>query len=222
MTPSAAPSARRSSHGRPHPRSFYDRETAAVARDLLGSVLEHRTAAGTLRGRIVEVEAYLGPHDPACHSATGWSERTRHLHGPPGTVYVYLIYGMHWCVNAVTREAGHGSAVLLRAVEPLAGIDVMRGWRGRLVGDRRLASGPGNLCRAFGIDRRHDGTTFPRGALRILAGHRVADAEVVTTPRIGITKAAEWPLRFAVRGSAAVSGSRQHRLPAVEQDAELP
>lgn len=186
--------------------AFYDRPTETVARQLLGCLLEHRTPAGMTRGRIVEVEAYLGPDDPACHSARGWSERTRHLHGPPGRAYVYRIYGLHWCVNAVTRETGHGSAVLLRAVEPLAGVELMRRRRGR-VPDRQLARGPGNLCQAFGITGDEDGVSLSRGALRILEGPGVADADVFVTARIGISKAAEWPLRFVVRGSPFASGS---------------
>ena len=186
--------------------AFYDRPTETVARQLLGCVLEPRTPVGMTRGRIVEVEAYLGPDDPACHSARGWSERTRHLHGPPGRAYVYRIYGLHWCVNAVTRETGHGSAVLLRAVEPLAGVELMRRRRGR-VPDRQLARGPGNLCQAFGITGDEDGVSLSRGALRILEGPGVADADVLVTARIGISKAAEWPLRFVVRGSPFASGS---------------
>lgn len=186
--------------------AFYDRPTETVARALLGCLLEHRTPAGTTRGRIVEVEAYPGPHDPACHAARGWSERTRHLHGPPGRAYVYRIYGLHWCVNAVTREAGHGSGVLLRAVEPLTGLDLMRRRRGA-VPDWQLARGPGNLCQAFGITGGQGGVSLSRGALRILEGPGVADADVLLTPRIGITQAAEWPLRYVVRGSPFASGS---------------
>lgn len=190
--------------------AFYARSTEAVARDLLGCLLEHRTPTGMTRGRIVEVEAYLGPDDPACHSARGWSERTRHLHGPPGRAYVYRIYGLHWCVNAVTREVGHGAAVLLRAVEPIDGLDVMRARRGA-VPDRQLARGPGNLCQAFGITGAEDGISLSRGPLRILRGDPVSDADVLWTPRIGITQAAEWPLRVLVRESPWVSGRRVPR-----------
>ena len=190
--------------GRPLPPSFYDRATEDVARDLLGAVLEHRTALGTVRGRIVETEAYLGPHDPACHAAAGLTARTRTLHGPPGTAYVYFIYGMHWCFNAVTREEGHGSAVLIRALEPLAGLDLMRRRRG-VDRDVDLTSGPARLCDAFGLTRAQDGARLDRGALRILRGVRVPDEDVVVSPRIGIRKAAEWPLRFHIRGSRFVS-----------------
>ena len=189
---------------RPLPPVFYDRATEDVARDLLGAELEHRTAEGMVRGRIVETEAYLGPHDPACHAAAGLTARTRTLHGPPGTAYVYFIYGMHWCFNAVTREQGHGSAVLVRAVEPLSGLELMRRRRG-VAGDVSLTSGPARLCDAFAITRDQDGVRLDRGALRILQGIDVPDEDVATGPRIGIRKAADWPLRFHVRGNRFVS-----------------
>lgn len=189
---------------RPLPPSFYDRPTEDVARDLLGAVLEHRTADGTARGRIVETEAYLGPHDPACHAAAGLTARTRTLHGPPGTAYVYFIYGMHWCFNAVTREEGHGSAVLIRAVEPLSGLELMRRRRG-IDRDVDLTSGPARLCDAFALTRAQDGARLDRGSLRILQGIRVPDEHVIIGPRIGIRKAAEWPLRFHLRGNRFVS-----------------
>lgn len=190
--------------GRPLAAGFYNRATETVARELLGAVLEHRSAEGTVRGRIVETEAYLGPHDPACHAAAGLTPRTRTLHGPPGHAYVYFIYGMHWCFNAVTREEGHGSAVLIRALEPLSGIELMRERRGveRL---QDLTSGPARLCDALGIDRSHDGVPLYRGSLRILEGEQVPDESVAVTPRIGIRKAADWPLRYLVKGNRFVS-----------------
>jgi DNA-3-methyladenine glycosylase len=199
----------RKATGRPHPNlsvpaSFYDRPTEDVARDLLGAVLEHRTAEGVVRGRIVETEAYLGPHDPACHAAAGLTARTRTLHGPPGTAYVYFIYGMHWCFNTVTREEGYGSAVLVRALEPLSGLDLMRRRRG-VERDGELTSGPARLCDAFAITRQQDGASLQRGALRILRGLDVPDEDVVIGPRVGIRKAADWPLRFHIRGNRFVS-----------------
>lgn len=200
----AAPRARRSSLGAPLPPEFYDRPTELVARNLLGAILEHRSPEGVARGRIVEVEAYLGPHDPASHAATGLSQRNRHLHGPPGTAYVYFIYGMHFCVNAVTREEGHGSGVLIRAVEPLSGLPLMRQRRGG-VPDRQLTNGPGKVCQALGISAALGGTRLNRGALRILRGSPVADEDVLVAARVGITKAADWPLRFMVRGNPWVS-----------------
>ena len=199
--------ARRSPLGPALPADFYDRETELVARDLLGAVLEHRSEAGTSAGRIVEVEAYLGPHDPACHAAPGLTPRNRHLHGPPGTAYVYFVYGMHWCVNAVTREEGHGSAVLIRAIEPLLGLDLMRRRRGG-VADRDLASGPGRVCQALGVDRAFDGRPLYRGRLRIRRGTAIPPGQVEVTPRIGISRAADWPLRFCIRGSQWVSRAR--------------
>lgn len=190
--------------GPPRPSSFYNRATELVAREILGSILEHRSPLGVARGRIVEVEAYLGPHDPASHAAVGLTERNKHLHGPPGTAYVYFIYGMHFCVNAVTREKGHGSGVLIRAVEPVSGIELMRSRRGR-VPDRQLTNGPGKVCQALGIDAALGGSRLNRGVLRILEAPRVPDEDVLTSPRVGITKAAEWPLRFMVRGSLWLS-----------------
>jgi DNA-3-methyladenine glycosylase len=190
--------------GRPLPASFYDRPTEGVARDLLGAVLEHRSVEGTVLGRIVETEAYLGPHDPACHAAAGLTPRTRTLHGPPGRAYVYFVYGMHWCFNAVTREDGHGSAVLIRAIEPISGLELMRRRR-NVERDVDLTSGPARLCDAFGIDREQNGVRLDRGPLRILQGIQVPDEGVVITPRIGIRKAADWPLRFLVKGNRFVS-----------------
>ena len=203
---------RRRRVGLPLPAEFYDRETALVARELLGAVLECRTRAGVTRGRIVETEAYLGPNDPACHAAAGITKRNRHLHGPPGTAYVYFIYGVHWCVNAVTRELGHGSAVLIRAVEPVQGLPLMRRRRGNTP-DRDLANGPGKLCQALGIDGRHNGTSLVRGAVRILRGDPVSGQEVLATPRIGISKAASWPLRFVDATSAGASRARPSTAP---------
>jgi DNA-3-methyladenine glycosylase len=186
--------------GAPLPSAFYDRDAAVVARALLGAVLRHQTSEGVVSGRIVETEAYLGPHDPASHSAVGRTARTWHMFGPPGTAYVYFVYGMHWCVNAVTGADGYGAAVLIRAVEPLEGLALMRARRPRARRDQDLANGPGKLCAAFGIDRTLDGTTLTgAGALTIVAGAEVPDEHVLVTPRIGISKAAEWPMRFLTR-----------------------
>ena len=185
---------------RPLPRRFYDRDTEQVARDLLGAVLETTLGGVRCRGRIVETEAYLGEHDPACHAVVGRTPRTDPLYGPPGTAYVYFVYGMHWCVNAVTRAAGLPSAVLIRAVEPLEGLETMRARRPRARSDRTLADGPAKLCQAMGITGALNRASLLAGPLRILEGTRIPEAQVRVTSRIGITKAADWPLRWlAVR-----------------------
>ncbi len=190
------------------PRAFYDRDPALVARELLGMQLAVRDAGGaTLLARIVETEAYLGPHDPACHAVVGRTRRTEHLHGPPGQAYVYLIYGMHWCLNAVTLPDGIGSAVLLRAVEPIGDLGPLRRRRPAARRDRDLTNGPGKLCAAYDITGALDGTSLQRGAVRILRGDAVPDAAVAVSPRIGITRAAEWPLRFFVRHNPFVSAT---------------
>jgi DNA-3-methyladenine glycosylase len=204
-TRDAAPTARRSRLGAPLPARFYDRATELVARDLLGTVMECTTAEGITRARIVETEAYLGPDDPACHAAAGLTARTQHLFGPPGRAYVYFIYGMYWCFNAVTRERGHGAAVLVRAVHPLAGVELMRRRRPKVRTDRDLTNGPGKLCLAMGIVGTMSGASLRDGPVVIRAGEAVADDDVDATPRVGITQAADWPLRYLVRGDPFVS-----------------
>lgn len=189
---------------------FYDRPTELVSRDLLGAVLECTTAEGVTRGRIVETEAYLGPDDPACHAAAGLTPRTTHLFGPPGISYVYLIYGMYRCFNAVTRERGHGAAVLIRAVHPIDGLELMRRRRPRAHRDRDLTNGPGKLCLAMGIDGSMNGLSLRAGPLIIRAGEPVKDDAVVVTPRVGITQAADWPLRYLVRDDPYLSTAPAH------------
>jgi DNA-3-methyladenine glycosylase len=189
---------------------FYDRPTELVSRELLGAVLECSTADGVTRGRIVETEAYLGPDDPACHAAAGLTNRTKHLFGPPGISYVYLIYGMYWCFNAVTRERGHGAAVLVRAVHPTDGIELMRRRRPTAKRDRDLTNGPGKLCMAMGIDGAMSGLSLRAGPLVIRAGEPVPDSDVVVTPRVGITQAADWPLRYLVRDDPYLSATPAH------------
>ncbi len=190
--------------GDPLPAAFYDRDPAVVARDLLGGILRRVDAEGAVSGRIVETEAYLGPHDAACHAVAGRTGRTWHLFGPPGTAYVYFVYGMHWCVNAVTREEGFGSAVLIRALEPLEGVARMRARRPKARHDAQLCDGPGKLCAALGIDRAFDGASLTDGsALAIHTGVRVPDDCLLTGRRVGISKAVELMLRF--RDSRAAS-----------------
>ena len=196
----------------PLPRDFYDRPTLRVARDLLGCVLVHDAPEGRTAGRIVEVEAYRGPRDRGAHTFGGRrTARNEVMWGPPGHAYVYFTYGMHFCMNAVTRPGGVPEAVLLRALEPLDGLDRMRQRRGaaRRVSDAHLARGPANLCRAMGVDRSHDGADLVLSPLRIVPDRSFAAREIARTARIGIDYAGEWaakPWRFVVRGHPCVSG----------------
>ena len=191
--------------GRVLPRAFYQRETEVVAREMLGTVLECETEDGLASGIIVETEAYLGEHDLACHAAAGRTARTEALYGPPGTSYVYFIYGMYWCFNAVTREVDLPSAVLVRALEPLDGIALMHKRRPRIRNEVDLTNGPGKLCKALGIDGSMSGENLQRKPLRIREGEPVPDDKVEITTRIGITKCADWPLRWIVRENRFVS-----------------
>ncbi len=194
--------------GRPLPRSFYDREVTVVARDLLGRVLVRRLRDGRrLAVRLVEVEAYA-PDDPASHSYRGPTERNRTMFGPPGRLYVYFTYGMHHCLNVVTGPAGVGAAVLLRAGEPLEGLEAMAERRGTR-DPRLLCSGPGRLAQAFGLTREHDGADLVRGPdVRLLEGEPVLDERVVATTRVGINHGTERPWRFLVAGDPFVSRGR--------------
>ena len=194
----------------PLDRSFYARDTEVVARELLGTILVSTIGRRRVEGRIVETEAYLGPHDPASHAAEriGRTRRNASMFSHAGTAYVYRIYGVHWCLNAVTREPDYPAAVLIRAVEPLRGIETMRArrWAQQSHGsDRLIASGPGKLADAFAIDGTFDGHDLTKPPLLILPGEPVRDEEVVVGPRIGITRAADWPLRFYLRNSPWVS-----------------
>jgi DNA-3-methyladenine glycosylase len=177
------------------PRSFYDRDTVAVARELLGKHLVHVVDGAERRGRIVEVEAYVGAHDLAAHSSKGVTPRTAVMYGPPGHAYVYLIYGMHHCMNVVTEAPGNGAAVLLRALEPVSNI----------AGNTR---GPGLLCRALGIDRRLDGHDLLSDTLFIAAPRNEEQTAIVEATRIGVAYAGEWALRklrFYLAGNPFVS-----------------
>jgi DNA-3-methyladenine glycosylase len=187
------------------PRAFYERETEVVAREMLGTVLECETDDGIASGIIVETEAYLGEHDLACHAAAGRTARTEALYGSPGTSYVYFIYGMYWCFNAVTRAEGSPSAVLVRAIEPLDGIALMHKRRPRVKSEVDLTNGPGKLCTALGITGSMSAQALQRRPLVIREGEPVADDSVEVTTRIGITRCADWPLRWIVRGNRYVS-----------------
>lgn len=177
------------------PRSFYDRDTILVARELLGKILVHHSQGVERIGKIVETEAYLGPHDLAAHSAKGLTERTKVMFGPPGYAYVYLIYGMHHCMNVVTERAGHASAVLLRAVEPVQNL------AGR-------TQGPGLLCRAMDIDRRLNAHDLLSDDFHIAAPEEVESFTIVKRPRIGVDYAKHWAkrhLRFYIKDNSFVS-----------------
>ena len=188
------------------PVSFFDRPADVVARDLLGALVVSRAGGVRTSARIVETEAYLGYRDPASHGYLHRrNERNAALFGPPGSWYVYLSYGIHWCANLVCEAEGTASAVLLRALEPVEGVAIMRERRGR-VDDRQLCSGPGKLCQALGITRELDGRLMPGSEVLVRPAAVSLPVEVVVTPRIGITKAADWPLRFLVTGNPHVSG----------------
>ena len=176
-------------------RAFYDRDTITVARDLLGKYLVHISRGVERVGRIVEVEAYLGPHDLAAHSARGLTERTKVMFGPPGHAYVYMIYGMYFCMNVVTEHEGHASAVLLRAVEPVANIE-------------ERTQGPGLLCRAMRIDRRLNGHDLTGKIFYIAAPSKPEPVVIVKRPRVGVDYAGHWArrhLRFYIKGNPFVS-----------------
>ncbi len=176
-------------------RAFYDRDTILVARELLGKHLIHVCNGGERVGRIVEVEAYLGPHDLAAHSARGLTERTKVMFGPPGHAYVYMIYGMYYCMNVVTEREGHASAVLLRAVEPVQNV------HGR-------TQGPGLLCKAMGIDQRLNAHDLVSDDFYIAAPPIGKPLTIVKRPRIGVEYAGRWAkrhLRFYVKRNPFVS-----------------
>ncbi|MGH7834331.1 MAG: DNA-3-methyladenine glycosylase [Candidatus Binatia bacterium] len=176
-------------------RSFYNRDTVLVAKDLLGKVLVRASAGVERAGRIVEVEAYLGPHDLAAHSARGRTPRTEVMFGPPGHAYVYMIYGMYFCMNVVTEKEGHAAAVLLRAVEP------MRNVAGK-------TTGPGLLCRAMDIDKRLNGHDLESNDFFIASDGKKSEFEIVARPRIGVDYSGSWAkelLRFYIKDNPFVS-----------------
>jgi DNA-3-methyladenine glycosylase len=178
-----------------------------VARRLLGQLLVSTIGGRRTAGRIVETEAYVGPHDPACHAyGRRHTPRTQWLYGPPGTVYIYFTYGMHWCLNAVTGREGYPAAVLIRALEPLAGLTTMRRRRGD-VPDPALCAGPARLCAALGITGMWNGRDLQDGPVRILrlSPSRPGRQRILATPRIGITAARDWPLRYVLADSAWLS-----------------
>lgn len=179
----------------PLPRDFYDRDTTLVARELLGCRLVHEVDGIARVGKIVETEAYLGPHDLAAHSARGLTERTKPMFGPPGHAYIYMIYGMYFCMNAVTEAEGHASAVLIRAVEPLLNIE----------GKTR---GPGLLCKAMGINKTLSGADLVASHLYIMPRAQPEKFTIIKRPRIGVDYAGAWAkrlLRFYIKDNPYVS-----------------
>ena len=202
---------RRGRGWKPLPPAFYARGAEVVARDLLGAVVVSDVGGVRTAGRIVETEAYLGAVDPASHAAEriGRTARNESMFARGGIAYVYFIYGMHWCLNAVTGEADVANAVLIRALEPVEGLDAMRERRalrsGRAPKDRDLARGPARLAEALGITGALDGHDLSVPPLMIARGDIVPDDAVAVGPRIGITRAADWPLRFFLEGSPWIS-----------------
>ena len=183
------------SHYQKLPRSFYDRDTISVAKELLGKYLVHLSRGVERIGKIVEVEAYLGPHDLAAHSSKGLTERTKVMFGPPGHAYVYFIYGMYHCMNVVTEAEGHGSAVLLRAVEPVKNV------AGR-------TQGPGLLCKSLGVDKRLNAHDLLSDNFFIAAPSKADSFAIAKGPRIGVDYARHWArrhLRFYIKGNPFVS-----------------
>jgi DNA-3-methyladenine glycosylase len=179
-----------------------------VARALLGRLLVHDTPAGRLAGRVIETEAYHGARDPASHAFRGRTARNAAMFGPPGHAYVYFIYGVHHCLNVVTGREGEASAVLIRALEPVAGLETMARRRGA-VAPARLACGPGNVARALGLTRADDGADLVAGSLWISSSPpRRGGRRIVSGPRIGVARGAERPWRFRLAGHPGVSGSR--------------
>jgi len=186
------------------PRKFYQRDTIKVAQDLLGKILLHESKEGTASGKIVEVEAYLGENDPGSHAFRGITPRNKIMFGQPGFAYVYFIYGNHFLFNAVTEEEGKAGAVLIRAVEPLEGIKLMRARRKCQNSRRMLTNGPGKLAQALDITKEQNGSDLTKSSLKILKGKEEKLA-IVSSFRIGIKKGSESLLRFYIADNEFVS-----------------
>jgi DNA-3-methyladenine glycosylase len=200
-------------------RAFFEDPPEQVSPRLLGKILARRTRSGWIAGRIVEVEAYLGPHndppDPAAHTYRGPTPRNQVIFGPPGHAYVYSIYGRYYCMNISCEPEGQAGCILLRALEPVSGLKQMARNRGLSAGAKpsQLTSGPSRLCQALGLTRdQHNGLDLldPKSPLQVLDDGFKAD-QVLITVRIGIRRAVDLPLRFCIRGHACVSGPKSHR-----------
>ena len=186
------------------PYSFYQRDTVTVAKELLGKYMVYINDKDIIAGKVVETEAYLGKEDPACHSARGRDKRNEAMFGPSGHAYIYLIYGIHLCFNVTTGPPHRPEAVLIRALEPVMGIDIMR--KNRRQNDiLNLCNGPGKLVQAMGIGMELNGTSVVEGPIRFYSESCKENFDIVTTTRIGISRAADWPLRFYVAQSRFVS-----------------
>ena len=193
---------------KPLPRSFYLRPTLQVARSLLGKYIVRKFNRKVLVGKIVEVEAYVGPKDPASHAYIGMTERNKVMFGDGGHAYVYFTYGMHYCFNVVTERAGYPAAVLIRAVEPIEGINVMRMNRGFTELDRderNLTNGPAKFCETFGIRREMNGTDLTRDELFLTKGKDIPRSKIGSSKRVGIRNGKEKNWRFFVKGNKFVS-----------------
>lgn len=184
------------------PQEFYQQETKIVAKNLLGKLLVHETTEGTVAGKIVETEAYLYPNDPASHSYRGETKRNLALFGPEGQTYIYFTYGMHHCLNIVTHTKGE--AVLIRALEPVMGIELMEKRR-RKTQLKNLCNGPSNLMQALALDKTHNQLSVTTPPLYIMDQPSLDDAQIGTSFRIGISKGKDLPLRFFIRESEFVS-----------------
>jgi DNA-3-methyladenine glycosylase len=192
------------------PRSFYSQSTLDVASDLLGKVLVRRFEGRKLAGKIVETEAYVGPHDLACHASKGHTPRTAIMFGEAGHAYVYMIYGFYFCLNVVTEAVGYPAAVLIRAVEPLENVDLMRRLRNNPERDIDIASGPGKLCRAMSIDKKLNGEDL-LGTTIWIEDRKLDSGPILTSPRVGVDYAGEYkdkPWRFYIEGNPHVSRVR--------------
>lgn len=189
----------------PLPRQFYNRPAVQVARDLLGKILVHSFAGTRTAGSIVETEAYLGAGDQAAHAARGLTPRTRVIFGAAGHAYVYLIYGMYECLNVVADAEGVAGCVLIRALEPLEGLEHMHGRRPAVRRTEDLANGPGKLTLAMGITRRHNGVDLTHGPVTLHAPETALLFDAGVSPRIGIARSRDLPLRFFIRGNRCVS-----------------
>ncbi len=191
--------------------SFYRSDTVSVARALLGTLLCCESSGGLAAGIIVETEAYLSRNDPACHASRGRTGRNAPMFGPPGRAYIYFIYGSHFCFNVVTAPAGVGEAVLIRALEPVAGLALMQERRIKARRESELTNGPGKLCQALAIDGTFNEHDLRRYPLWISAGRKIDPAAVVSAPRIGISTAVDRLLRFYLKDNQYVSRRKLQR-----------